>query len=125
MKKWRVTLPNNQHFEMESDSPHTDLAARGHDRYALEELFPTPPAWREQPGANEGDKPHETTTPRYDIPDDVIDTTVKALDKLAILLEAEAAALASVHTREGALRAAELLEEAEDIRKASDFFARL
>ena len=62
---------------------------------------------------------------RYDIPDDMINLTIKSLDKLAILLEAEAAALASVHTREGVLRAAELLEEAEDARKASDFFLHL
>ena len=62
---------------------------------------------------------------RYDIPDDMIDLTIKSLDKLAILLEAEAAALAAVHTREGVLRAAELLEEAEDARKASDFFLHL
>ena len=62
---------------------------------------------------------------RYDIPDDTLALTVKSLDKLAVLLEAEAAAFAVVHTHEGALRAAELLEEAEDVRKASDFFLKL
>lgn len=66
-----------------------------------------------------------TENKRYDIPDDVLDLTVRSLDKLAVLLEAEAAAFAVVHTREGALRASELLEEADGVRKASDLFLHL
>lgn len=66
-----------------------------------------------------------TENKRYDIPDDILEFTIKSLDKLAVLLETEAAAFAVVHTREGALRAAELLEEAEDVRKASDFLLHL
>lgn len=66
-----------------------------------------------------------TENKRYDIPDDTLEFTIKSLDKLAVLLEAEAAAFAVVHTREGDLRSAELLEEAEDVRKASDLLLHL
>ena len=55
MKKWRVKLPGNKYFEMESDTPHEDLAAWGHDRYALEEIFQTPPAWKEPPSSEKND----------------------------------------------------------------------
>lgn len=66
-----------------------------------------------------------TKNKRYDIPDDTLDLTIKSLDKLAVLLEAEAAAFAVVHTKEGALRAAELLEEADNVRRASDLLLHL
>ena len=66
-----------------------------------------------------------TENKRYDIPDDVLDLTIRSLDKLAVLLEAEAAAFAVVHTREGALRAAELLKQAKVIRESADFFLHL
>ena len=38
MRKWRVTLPNNKHFEMESDNPSADLTAQGYDAFGLTEI---------------------------------------------------------------------------------------
>lgn len=38
MRKWRVTLPGNRHFELESDHPHEDMAAQGFDAYGLMEI---------------------------------------------------------------------------------------
>lgn len=38
MRKWRVTLPNNKHFEMESDNPSADLTAKGYDAFGLTEI---------------------------------------------------------------------------------------
>ena len=66
-----------------------------------------------------------TQNKRYDIPDDVLDLTIRSLDKLAVLLEAEAAAFAVVHTEEGAQRAAELVKEAKRVREASDTLLHL
>lgn len=38
MRKWRVTLPGNKHFEMESDNPSADLTAKGYDAFGLTEI---------------------------------------------------------------------------------------
>lgn len=35
MRKWRVTLPGNRHFEMESDNPSADLIAQGYTEFGL------------------------------------------------------------------------------------------
>ena len=55
MKKWRVTLPGNRHFEIESDTPHEDMAAQGFDAYGLMEITgmdipPAVPRLRTAPG---------------------------------------------------------------------------
>ena len=46
MRRWRVTLPGNRHFEIESDTPHEDMAAQGFDAYGLMEItgMDIPPA---------------------------------------------------------------------------------
>ena len=36
-------------MELESDNPGADLIAQGHTAFAPEEIFPTPPAWKELP----------------------------------------------------------------------------
>lgn len=51
MKKWRVTLPGGRTFTMESDDPGAALIAQGHTAFALEEIFPTPPAWKTLPNS--------------------------------------------------------------------------
>ena len=48
-----------------------------------------------------------TQNKRYDISDETLAVAVESLDKYAVLLDAEAAALTVVHTEEGAQRAAE------------------
>jgi len=38
MRKWRVTLPGNKHFELESDNPGADLTSQGYDAFGLMEI---------------------------------------------------------------------------------------
>ena len=38
MRKWVVTLPGSQNYNLESDTPHEDLVAMGFSEYALMEL---------------------------------------------------------------------------------------
>lgn len=56
MRKWKVYLPGNQHFEMESDTPADDLTAQGFDAFGLLEttgmtIPPAVPRLRTAPGA--------------------------------------------------------------------------
>ena len=52
MRKWKVYLPGNQHFEMESDTPAADLTAQGYDEFGLMEItgmtIPEAPAQEDQ-----------------------------------------------------------------------------
>lgn len=64
-------------------------------------------------------------TPTYQIPQRHLTAAIEGLQELALRLEIEAAAVAQVHTREGTLRAAELLERAEAVRESADFFLQL
>lgn len=63
--------------------------------------------------------------PIYQIPQHHLTTAIEGLQELALRLELEAAALARVNTREGTLRAAELLKRAEAVRESADFFLHL
>lgn len=63
--------------------------------------------------------------PSYEIPQHHLTAAGEGLQELALRLEIEAAALAVVNTREGTLRAAELLEQAEAVRESADFFLHL
>lgn len=38
MRKWRVYLPNNKRFELESDTPAADLTAQGYTEFGLMEI---------------------------------------------------------------------------------------
>ena len=51
MRKWKVYLPGNQHFEMESDTPAADLTAQGYTEFGLWEIPPAVPRLRTAPGA--------------------------------------------------------------------------
>lgn len=62
---------------------------------------------------------------KYAIPQRHLTAAIEGLQELSLRLEIEAAALAMVDTREGALRAAELLEQAEAIRRAAGFYLHL
>lgn len=62
---------------------------------------------------------------KYTLPDDLKEFTQNALDEYAQRLEYDAAAFAAVHMQEGALRSAELLRQAEQLRKASEYFLNL
>lgn len=62
---------------------------------------------------------------KYPIPQHHLTAAIEGLQELALRLEIEAAALAMVDTREGALRAAELLEQAETVRQSADFYLHL
>lgn len=42
MKKWKVKLPGDRFFVMESDDPRKELAEQGYTTYALEEVIPSP-----------------------------------------------------------------------------------
>jgi len=52
MRRWRVTLPGNRHFELESDHPAADLTAQGYDEFGLMEItgmtIPEAPAQKDQ-----------------------------------------------------------------------------
>lgn len=63
--------------------------------------------------------------PSYEIPQHHLTTAGEGLAELALRLEIEAAAFATVNTREGSLRASELLEQAETVRESADFFLHL
>lgn len=63
--------------------------------------------------------------PSYRIPQRHLTAAIEGLRELATRLELEAAAFAMVHTREGTLRAAELLEQVEAVRESGDFFLNL
>ena len=65
------------------------------------------------------------STPRYAIPQRHLTMAGEGLQELARRLEADAVALATVHTRETVLRAAELEEQAEAVRESADFFLNL
>ena len=64
MKKWKVKLPGDQYYRLESDTPHEDMDACGYDRYALEEMEPRHiPEWNrlpELPDASGEKEEHET-----------------------------------------------------------------
>lgn len=62
---------------------------------------------------------------KVEINQDTITAAGEGLQELALRLEIEAAALATINTREGTLRASELLEQAEAVRKSADFFRSL
>lgn len=62
---------------------------------------------------------------KVQINQDTITAAGEGLQELALRLEIEAAALAMVNTREGTLRASELLEQAEAVRESADFFLNL
>ena len=66
-----------------------------------------------------------TQNKRYDISDETLAVAVESLDKYAVLLDAEAAALSVVHTEECTRRAAELVKEAKTVREASDTLLHL
>lgn len=61
----------------------------------------------------------------YPIPQPHLTAAVEGLQDLVRRMEADAAAFAMIATREGALRAAELLEQAEIVRQSADFFLHL
>lgn len=62
---------------------------------------------------------------KIEVDQNTITTAGEGLLELALRLEIEAAALATINTREGTLRAAELLEQAETVRESADFFLNL
>lgn len=62
---------------------------------------------------------------KYRIPQRHLTVAAEGLQELARRLEYDAAALATVEIREGKLRAAELLEQAEAVRESADFFLGL
>lgn len=63
--------------------------------------------------------------PSYEIPQHHLTAAGEGLQELVLRLEIEASAFATVNTREGSLRAAELLERAEAVRESADFFLSL
>ena len=113
MKRWKVKLPGDRYFEMESDTPHEDLAAQGYDRYALEEIYQVPPAWKELP--SEGGNKAEV---QYTIPADMLKYTATALYELAIRQRVSA-------DGKTAQDAAELLKQAAEVQKAADYYSEL
>ena len=63
--------------------------------------------------------------PKFEIPQNNLTLTIESLKELARRLEADAVALATVHTRETVLRSAELMEQAEAVRELYDFYLHL
>jgi len=63
--------------------------------------------------------------PSYRIPQIFLTLAIEGLQELALRLEIEASALAMVNSREGTLRASELLEQAEAVRQAANFYLNL
>lgn len=61
----------------------------------------------------------------YPIPQHHLTAAIEGLQDLVRRMEADAAAFAMIATREGTLRAAELLEQAEIVRQSADFFLHL
>lgn len=61
----------------------------------------------------------------YPIPQHHLTAAIEGLQDLVRRMEADAAAFAMIATREGALRAAELMEQAEIVRQSADFFLHL
>lgn len=64
-------------------------------------------------------------TRKYPLTDELKELTSDALDELARRLIDEAAAVIKAETPTGKLLAAELLERADQLRKASDYFLYL
>ena len=117
MKKWKVTLPGDQYYRLESDTPHEDLAAQGYDRYALEEMEPRHiPAWSKLP---------ELPDPQYRVPQWALDTAISGLFELGKRLEIKAASFASLQTRDGRTIADDRLEQAEQVTAAANYFGSL
>lgn len=64
-------------------------------------------------------------TRKYPLTDEIKELTSDALDELARRLIDEASAVIKAETPTGKLLAAELLERAMELRKASDYYLRL
>lgn len=64
-------------------------------------------------------------TRKYPIPDEIKELTTDALAELADLYELKAAGLGFLNCQEGGRRGVELLERANQFRKASDYFLSL
>lgn len=62
---------------------------------------------------------------KIEVDQNIITAVGEGLQELALRLEIEAAALAMVNTREGTLRASELLERAETVQESANFFLHL
>lgn len=61
-------------------------------------------------------------TPRYAIPQHHLTMAGETLQEMSRRLEADAVALATVHTREATLRSAELLKQSKAVQDSADFF---
>ena len=64
-------------------------------------------------------------TRKYPIPDGIKELTTDALTELADLYEFKAAGLGLLNCQEGDRRGAVLLERADKLRKAADYFLNL
>ena len=62
---------------------------------------------------------------KYAIPQRHLTAAIEGLQELALRLEIEAAALATVNTGAGQQKAAELLGKAEAVRESADFYLGL